>query len=130
MPIVEQRQKIETLQRRLREYTVTHWVNDFLKQLEEIINQKREKAKSIEDILNDLERLFNEVEQAESLPQRMGFEDLGEFTIYQEIKNLKSGILPEDEAKALAFEVSKVIKSKRYTGWQESDQERRNTLAD
>ena len=74
--------------------------------------------------------VFGEVEKVESLPQRMGFEDLGEFTIYQEIKNLKSGILPEDEAKALAFEVSKVIKSKRYTGWQESDQERRNTLAE
>jgi type I restriction enzyme R subunit len=103
---------------------------DYLKRLEALTKQKREKAKSIEDILNDLETLFNEVEQAESLPQRMGFEDLGEFTIFQEIKNLKGDLLPEDEAKALAFEIGKSIKGKRYTGWQESDQERRNTMAE
>jgi len=60
----------------------------------------------------------------------MGFEDLGEFTIFQEIKNLKGDLLPEDEAKALAFEIGKSIKNKRYTGWQESDQERRNTMAE
>lgn len=35
MPLPEQRQKIEMLQSRLREYTVNHWVNDFLKQLDE-----------------------------------------------------------------------------------------------
>lgn len=35
MQLPEQRQKIEMLQSRLREYTVNHWVNDFLKQLEE-----------------------------------------------------------------------------------------------
>ena len=31
----EQKQKIETLQKRLRDYSVFHWVNDFLKQLDE-----------------------------------------------------------------------------------------------
>lgn len=41
---------------------------DYLKRLEALIKQKREKTKSIEDILNDLKTLFNEVEQAESLP--------------------------------------------------------------
>jgi trehalose 6-phosphate synthase/phosphatase len=35
MPLAEQRQKIEILQNRLREYSVTHWVTDFLKQLDE-----------------------------------------------------------------------------------------------
>jgi trehalose 6-phosphate synthase/phosphatase len=35
MPLADQKQKLETLQNRLREYTVNHWVNDFLKQLEE-----------------------------------------------------------------------------------------------
>ena len=36
LPLNEQKQKIETLQKRLREYSVFHWVNDFLKQLDEI----------------------------------------------------------------------------------------------
>jgi trehalose 6-phosphate synthase/phosphatase len=35
MPLDQQKQKIDLLQRRLREYSVTHWVNDFLKQLDE-----------------------------------------------------------------------------------------------
>jgi trehalose 6-phosphate synthase/phosphatase len=35
MSVDEQKQKIETLQSRLREYNVIHWVNDFLKQLED-----------------------------------------------------------------------------------------------
>lgn len=36
MPVEEQRTKIQILQKRLKEYTVIHWVNDFLKQLDEI----------------------------------------------------------------------------------------------
>ena len=36
LPVAEQKQKIETLQSRLRDYSVFHWVNDFLKQLDEI----------------------------------------------------------------------------------------------
>jgi trehalose 6-phosphate synthase/phosphatase len=35
MPPEEQKQKMEILQKRLRDYSVTHWVNDFLKQLDE-----------------------------------------------------------------------------------------------
>lgn len=35
MPLPEQKQKVETLLKRLRDYSVTHWVNDFLKQLDE-----------------------------------------------------------------------------------------------
>jgi trehalose 6-phosphate synthase/phosphatase len=35
MPVAEQKEKIDILQKRLRDYSVTHWVNDFLKQLEE-----------------------------------------------------------------------------------------------
>lgn len=36
MPLEEQKTKIQILQKRLTEYTVIHWVNDFLKQLDEI----------------------------------------------------------------------------------------------
>src|SRR5690606_32206474 len=36
MPPEEQKQKSELLQKRLRDYSVSHWVGDFLKQLEEI----------------------------------------------------------------------------------------------
>jgi len=36
MTVEEQKQKLEILQTRLREYNVIHWVNDFMKQLDEI----------------------------------------------------------------------------------------------
>lgn len=36
LPPEEQKEKILTLQKRLRDYSVFHWVNDFLKQLDEI----------------------------------------------------------------------------------------------
>lgn len=36
LPAEEQKQKTQTLQKRLRDYSVFHWVNDFLKQLDEI----------------------------------------------------------------------------------------------
>ncbi len=35
MPVEQQKRKIDFLQARLREYSVTHWVNDFLRQLDE-----------------------------------------------------------------------------------------------
>ena len=41
MPLSEQREKIELLQKRLRDYSVTHWVNDFLKQLDESKEHQR-----------------------------------------------------------------------------------------
>lgn len=36
MPEEEQREKIALLQKRLRDYSVGHWVNDFLRQLDEV----------------------------------------------------------------------------------------------
>ncbi len=43
-----QRRKLELMQKRLREYTVTSWVNDFLQQLSDVIDrQKKEKMKFI-----------------------------------------------------------------------------------
>lgn len=36
MPVAEQKAKLASLQKRLREYDVVHWVNDFLKQLDDV----------------------------------------------------------------------------------------------
>jgi trehalose 6-phosphate synthase/phosphatase len=44
MPLAEQRQRMETLQSRLKEYTVNHWVKDFLKQLDEAKEHQRAQA--------------------------------------------------------------------------------------
>jgi trehalose 6-phosphate synthase/phosphatase len=44
MPLPEQTQKIQILQKRLIDYDVMHWVNDFLKQLEEVKEHQRSQA--------------------------------------------------------------------------------------
>lgn len=44
MPLDEQQNKIKTLQKRLSEYTVIDWVNDFLKQLEDVKEQQKAQA--------------------------------------------------------------------------------------
>jgi trehalose 6-phosphate synthase/phosphatase len=41
MPVEEQKTKIQILQRRLKDYTVIHWVNDFLRQLDEVKEEQR-----------------------------------------------------------------------------------------
>ncbi len=42
MPIEEQRQRLEIIQQRLRDYDVILWVNDFLKQLKQVKQQQAE----------------------------------------------------------------------------------------
>ena len=42
MPIEEQRQRLEIIQQRLRDYDVILWVNDFLKQLQQVKQQQAE----------------------------------------------------------------------------------------
>jgi trehalose 6-phosphate synthase/phosphatase len=60
MPVDEQKQKIEILQKRLKEYDVLDWVNDFLKQLEEVKEQQQsQKTKHIgTDLLQDISTNF------------------------------------------------------------------------
>jgi trehalose 6-phosphate synthase/phosphatase len=48
MPIQEQRRNMKLLQKRLKEYTVIHWVNDFLKQLDDVrVQQHEQETKAV-----------------------------------------------------------------------------------
>jgi trehalose 6-phosphate synthase/phosphatase len=42
MPVEEQKMKIQILQKRLQDYTVIHWVNDFLRQLDDVKEEQRQ----------------------------------------------------------------------------------------
>ncbi|MGC1243951.1 MAG: bifunctional alpha,alpha-trehalose-phosphate synthase (UDP-forming)/trehalose-phosphatase [Chryseosolibacter sp.] len=58
MPADEQKQKIQILQKRLRDYSVAHWVKDFLKQLDEAKeHQRSQKTKHVTTSL--LEEISN-----------------------------------------------------------------------
>ncbi len=50
MPSEEQQQKLSILQKRLKDYNVIHWVNDFLRQLQEVKeNQQAQATKILSD---------------------------------------------------------------------------------
>jgi trehalose 6-phosphate synthase/phosphatase len=50
MPLYEQRSRITLMQRRLQEYDVVKWVNDFLDQLKQIkLEQKKQQVKLLDD---------------------------------------------------------------------------------
>jgi trehalose 6-phosphate synthase/phosphatase len=62
MPELLQKQKIQLLQQRLKDYTVVHWMNDFLKQLEETkILQSSQQTKYLSEqaILDIADRFKN-----------------------------------------------------------------------
>ena len=65
---------------------------DFQERLDELIKQKAEETRAIEELLIDLKAFFGEVDQVATLPQRMGFDDRGSFDIFIEIKNAKDEI--------------------------------------
>ncbi len=94
---------------------------ELYKRLEELIKQKREKSKAIEDVLTELEKLYKDLDEVESLPKRLGFEDKGSFSIYQEIKNAIPDFKDDNLIKQFAIELTDRICGKRYYGWSESD---------
>lgn len=50
MPLLEQRNRITLMQRRLQEYDVVKWVNDFLEQLNQVkIEQRKQQVKLLDD---------------------------------------------------------------------------------
>lgn len=96
---------------------------EFQERLDELIKEKESETKSISDLLKDLEELFGEVEQAATLPQKMGFDDRGSFDIYIEIKNARDESINLEIAKDFAKKLAQRIKNKIYIGWQDVDAE-------
>lgn len=65
MPEEDQRQKMGMLQERLRNYTVSHWVTDFLRQLSEVIeHQSSQRTKHVTPtVMNSIRTQFREAER-------------------------------------------------------------------
>lgn len=108
---------------------------DFAERLQQLIDRKKKNVENIEVLLKELETLFREVDQAGTLPERMGFSDKGRFDLYTEIKH---GAKSFDDAHAREFVETLLtgLAPRLYAGWQESDLERKRiateikTLAD
>ncbi len=94
---------------------------EFQNRLDELIRQKNEDSKAIEQVLLKLSALYSELDEVASLPQRMGFNDKGTFEIYTLLKNKAGGNFDEGLSRDFAHEVyEQVIKKKaNYIGWQD-----------
>ncbi len=103
---------------------------EFQVRLDELIKRKETEADNIAASLQELEGLYSEIDNVASLPNRMGFEDRGEFDIYTEIKNQKKENFNSELSKAFAKAISSMIKTKRYIGWQDNDRELKRIQAE
>ena len=66
--------------------------------LQNLIQRKRELNEDIEDILADLQSLYNEVDEVGNLPTRMGFADRGRFDLFLEVKHATGDQFDEAQA--------------------------------
>lgn len=104
---------------------------EFQNRLEELIRQKEEQDRQIEEVLIELQELYAELDKVATLPRRMGFEDRGTFDIFIEIKHRKGQTFDEELAKRFVTEVAeKLIRKRIYIGWQESEAEIRHLKFD
>ena len=96
---------------------------EYQNRLEELIRQKEKQTRTIIDLLSDLTRLYQELDNIASLPERMGFSDRCSFDTFMEIKNRKSDLLDDQLPKAFSSELVEQVKKKVYIGWQDSEKE-------
>ncbi len=93
---------------------------EFQNRLDELIKKKKAESESIEQLLLELGKLYNELDDIATLPQRMGFEDKGTFEIYTLIKNARTTDFYEELTREFAKDVvDTVIRKKVYIGWQD-----------
>ena len=92
---------------------------EFQERLDALIRQKNANAIEIEGLLKKLSELYTEVDEAIEIPKKMGFDDKGTFEIYQNIKNEIENF-NEELVREFAEELTRRIKSRIYTGWQET----------
>jgi len=96
---------------------------EFQDRLDDLIRRKNSERISIEDLLKELEELFGEINDASTLPQRMGFTDQGSFDVFTEIKNAKGDGIDLELVKTFSMRLSDMIKHKIFVGWQDSESE-------
>ena len=103
---------------------------DFQDRLDELIRRKNSESITIEDLLKELEELFGEINDASTLPQRMGFTDRGSFDVFTEIKNAKGDDIDLELVKTFSMRLSDMIKHKIFVGWQDSESEIEKLILD
>ncbi len=96
---------------------------EFQNRLDNLIKQKQAESLAIEELLNQLELLYTELDDVASLPTRMGFPDKGSFEFFTIIKNASSDTFNDNLVREFSFEAADKIKAKIYNGWQDVPRE-------
>jgi type I restriction enzyme R subunit len=96
---------------------------EYQNRLEELIRQKEKKTFTIVELLKDLAKLYQELDEVASLPERLGFSERCSFDVFIEIKNRNGGAFDETLGKAFAVDLVQTVKKKVFIGWQDSDKE-------
>ena len=95
---------------------------EFQERLDALIRMKNANAIEIEGLLKKLSELYMDVDEAIEIPKKMGFDNKGTFEIYQILKNEIENF-DEELVRDFAEELTRIIQSKIYIGWQEVKQE-------
>lgn len=104
---------------------------EFQNRLDELIKQKQEDSLAIEEILNQLGKLYSELDEVATLPQRMGFTDKGTFEIFTLIKIELKEDFNEELSRDFSLSIfESIIKKKIYIGWQDVPREYERLQAD
>src|SRR5439155_16357726 len=98
--------------------------------LQDLIERKQDVNADIEQILLDLERLYEEVDAIGNLPMRMGFEDRGRYDLFLEIKHAGGAAFDERKARQFVEVLMAGLAKGLYAGWQESELKRKDVVTD
>lgn len=97
---------------------------EFQNRLDELVKKKNEENQAIEQLLLELGKLYDELDDIATLPQKMGFADKGTFEIYAHIKNANLISFNDELTKELAKDIVElIVKRKIYIGWQDIPKE-------
>lgn len=100
---------------------------EFQERLDKLVNEKNANIQNIEEILQQLSKLYTDLDEVAELPKKMGFESKGQFEIFLIVKNK---IADEKLAKDFAIEAHRIINGKIFIGWHEMPSEVRKIMAD
>jgi len=103
---------------------------EFQQRLEKLVKDKNARTEAIEKVLNDLSSLYQELEEAATLPERMGFAERGEFDLYMEVKNALPASFDDVTARGFSAKAAWFVKQKAYAGWQDNPMELKRLRAE
>lgn len=101
----------------------------FFDKIQELIKQKKDNIKSIEELVKDLKWLYEEVNDLSSLPEKLWLKDIGRVNVFMEIKNsLKLDDSYNDQIKKYTEALVSKLENEFYIWRYESEKMKKDVL--